>query len=381
MQGVGHLDAEGCERAWADLNQASRSSSEKGPGFRIDSLNSCMHDWNWRKITGIVSLILTKYTEAVRMATELETQWKEFSSSLDPALVSSWEAMSIEPHQEKPNVWTSVFLSKEGAATSITRKLLELNRLEQREQQQTSDHEVGFTALSWVSEGLEIEHQQKRLKDDLKSAGKHLTDCQALEFFNRHSVLSSRIIRNCQNAALFIDIIPFSLESLAEETDGLPEQASLYLPSRLHTSLAQTEHSGRVSTIEYQLRRVDCLRAIHRLKVASIQKKNAVHNKRRNARGEISNTWAQTVIDRLTQCADRAVWEYQNSQSALIALGLSDKDNSLFKPLQQSDLAKLTSILGSDRDLGEGHKQLPWFWSLHGVDKEFGQNVEDEVNK
>jgi hypothetical protein len=53
MPGVGHLDAEGCEHAWADLNQASRSTSEKGLGSRIDALNHCMHDWNWRKITGM----------------------------------------------------------------------------------------------------------------------------------------------------------------------------------------------------------------------------------------------------------------------------------------------------------------------------------------
>jgi hypothetical protein len=32
MFGVGRLDAEGCERAWGDLNQASGSTSEKGPG-------------------------------------------------------------------------------------------------------------------------------------------------------------------------------------------------------------------------------------------------------------------------------------------------------------------------------------------------------------
>ncbi|KEP46100.1 hypothetical protein V565_218900, partial [Rhizoctonia solani 123E] len=48
MEGVGRLDAKGCERAWASLNQASGSTSEKGPGARIDSINHCMNDWNWR---------------------------------------------------------------------------------------------------------------------------------------------------------------------------------------------------------------------------------------------------------------------------------------------------------------------------------------------
>jgi hypothetical protein len=56
MHGVGHLDAEGCERAWADLNQASGSMAEKGPGSRIDARNHCMQDWNWRKTTGMGKL-------------------------------------------------------------------------------------------------------------------------------------------------------------------------------------------------------------------------------------------------------------------------------------------------------------------------------------
>ncbi|KAF8600810.1 hypothetical protein BDV93DRAFT_446802 [Ceratobasidium sp. AG-I] len=53
MTGVRRLDAEGCERAWADLNQASGSTLEKGHGSHIDALNHCMQDWNWHKTTGI----------------------------------------------------------------------------------------------------------------------------------------------------------------------------------------------------------------------------------------------------------------------------------------------------------------------------------------
>lgn len=53
MYGVGRLDAEGCERAWANLNQAAGSTCEKGHGARIEALNHCMQDWNWKKTTGI----------------------------------------------------------------------------------------------------------------------------------------------------------------------------------------------------------------------------------------------------------------------------------------------------------------------------------------
>jgi hypothetical protein len=50
MKGVGCLDGEGGERCWSNLNHTSGSTSEKGPGARIDSLNHIMQQWNWTRI-------------------------------------------------------------------------------------------------------------------------------------------------------------------------------------------------------------------------------------------------------------------------------------------------------------------------------------------
>ncbi|KAG9107753.1 hypothetical protein FRC07_008580 [Ceratobasidium sp. 392] len=256
MQGVGQIDAEGCERAWADLNQASRSSSEKGPGFRIDSLNHCMHDWNWRKIVGMVSLLINKYAEATRMAHDQQEQWKTFDATVDDSDRIAWEKLPITPEQEPgKKTWTSVFISKEGSATSMSQALLELNQQEELEEAGDS-MERGFTAPAWVAEGLEIEIQH------------------------------TRIIQHRQHAAFFMDIAPSIVgvsTSLAEETNGQPENAILYLPSQLGGSLLSTERTQRVQQVEYKLRKVACFRAIHRLKVALIQKKNLIKGKKKQA--------------------------------------------------------------------------------------------------
>ncbi|KAG9077611.1 hypothetical protein FS749_010475 [Ceratobasidium sp. UAMH 11750] len=162
MFGIGRLDAEGCERAWADLNQAARSSSEKGPGFRIDSLNNNMHDWNWRKLIGIVSFLLVKYEEAVRMAEQTESEWQDYNSSIPSEKTSLWAKMSTAPYRDPPNSnkWTSVFISKEGSSTSITRALVELNRLELKERQADTPLENGSTVADWISDELDLEYQQ-----------------------------------------------------------------------------------------------------------------------------------------------------------------------------------------------------------------------------
>lgn len=43
---------------------------------------------------------------------------------------------------------------------SITKTLLELNKLEEQDAQSREDTELGFTAPAWIVEGIEIEYQQ-----------------------------------------------------------------------------------------------------------------------------------------------------------------------------------------------------------------------------
>ncbi|KAG8717568.1 hypothetical protein FRC08_007206 [Ceratobasidium sp. 394] len=258
MFGVGHLNAEGCERAWADLNQVPHSSSEKGPGFCIDSLNNNMHDWNWRKLIGFVSFLLQKNDEAVRMAEQTETEWQEFHSLLPTNKTSIWAKVSTKPYQDAANrnKWTSVFISKEGSSTSITCALIELNQLELKERKGDTPLENGATVADWISDGLDLKYQQQRLVQDVKSFGTDPTDWQSLECSNCQSSIGSWVIYHRQQAALYLNIVPSSnpnSESLAEETDGQPEHTTLYLPSRLGSSLADTDRSRKATNTECKL--------------------------------------------------------------------------------------------------------------------------------
>lgn len=68
MAGVDRLDAEGSEHCWANLNHASGSTSERGPGSRVDGLNHVMQQWNWCKLVGMgarESSLVCKMTDLV----------------------------------------------------------------------------------------------------------------------------------------------------------------------------------------------------------------------------------------------------------------------------------------------------------------------------
>jgi hypothetical protein len=78
---------------------------------------------------------------------------------------------------------------------------------------------------------------------------------------------------------------------------------------------------------------------------------------------------------------DLAIWEYENSRAAMQKLGPVSAEDRIFKPLSSSDLQGLSSILKGDRELGEGSKQLPWFWVLKG-DEQFNEGgIFEEVHE
>ncbi|KAG8739817.1 hypothetical protein FRC11_000560, partial [Ceratobasidium sp. 423] len=271
--------------------------------------------------------------------------------------------------------------------------------------------EPGFTAPSWISEGLDIEKIQAKICNDVKEYGNSITDRQSLDLYNHHVSLSSRISTHRNNAALFIDLTLTShesLPSLAKETDGQPEHVALYLPSHLlqlvsnsgikkkkkgkgnslesHGSvddlvgcrLASTERSNRVLELEVKIRRAECFETLWRVRTACSQKAQMIASKNKNARGEVVNTRVQTMISRLSLHINLAIQDYNTSFEVLQSLGVNAKMLSPLKSLSMQDLTGLTSILSGSRPIGEGKQQLPWFWQAKDQDQVVNNADNDE---
>ncbi|KDN34347.1 hypothetical protein RSAG8_12552, partial [Rhizoctonia solani AG-8 WAC10335] len=380
MFGIGRLDAEGCERAWANLNGASGSTLEKGPGAQTDSLNYCMNDWNWRKMVSMVTFLLKKWKEAVRLSAEMEEAWDVVHDSIPVALSAEWETLSTEPRLVNRK-WTSVFLMDDSAAPSRMRAVLDLNTIESERIIRSGSSEPGFTAPTWLSEGFDIERLQSRLRQDVHSYGTITSSRQSLDVYNRRSALSTRIQLHRERSALFIDVKiaeAGSLQSLAEETDGKPEHAGLYLPSQLTTQLSSTKRSERVIAMEKTLRKAECLETLRRLRTACSQKSQMITGKQKNARGEVANTRAQTAITRLTSRITQAIADYNRSFQALLALGVDEHQARPLEHLAEKHLDGLMSMLKGTRDLGEKERRMPWFWSVRDSQGGEGGISEDE---
>jgi hypothetical protein len=119
MSGVGRLDGEGGEHCWANLNHTAGSTSEKGPGARIDSLSHVMHQWNWTRIVHMrrcsthpncpsliglhpADLLVQKYVEAVQLAEQHQLAFADLDESIASVVRIRWQSMDT-------NCYTSCF--------------------------------------------------------------------------------------------------------------------------------------------------------------------------------------------------------------------------------------------------------------------------------
>ncbi|KAG9098113.1 hypothetical protein FS749_004659 [Ceratobasidium sp. UAMH 11750] len=388
MHGVGRLDAEGCERLWADANQAAGSTSNKGSGACMDSLNHLFQDWNWRKATTIALLLVRKLNDALKASAEKRTQWQEFHECIDPALTSAWLQLNTAPYKVNGK-WRSVYMLKDEKVMSVTKSLQALRELEAESASSSTRSSSPFSAADWLAEGFEIEMQQQRLRQDIKTYGSSPTPHQALDIGRRRQALQQRMMRHCHDASLFYTPEQLGLyvlvgsSSKSQDNAGRPELMALVLPSRLPTfcRCASTEADKSLIELERMLRRAGCLQALARVRTTSQQKALLLKQKQKHVRGEVQSTRVQGMISRLTARVDLAVWEYTNSRTALFALGASEEDEARLKRLTTQDLSGLTSMLQADRSTGEGQRQLPWFWAVRSMkageyDESHGENDE-----
>jgi hypothetical protein len=200
-----------------------------------------------------------------------------------------------------------------------------------------------------------------------------MSDQQALDIYNQRMALFTRITNHRHHAPHFVDILPNEgdlPDSLSEETDGQPEQARLHIPSQLGSRISRTERSERAIDLEVTLRRVECFETLRRVRTALSQKATILEGKRKNARGEIANTRAQTMINRVSLRITQTKDDYNRSYEALRRLGLTASRLRPLIRLQSQHFSGITSILLGQRDLHEGRKRLPWFWGVRDAEAE-----------
>ncbi|KIM65456.1 hypothetical protein SCLCIDRAFT_112881, partial [Scleroderma citrinum Foug A] len=300
---VGCTDGEAPEHGWANINPAASSTKKMGPGTWQDTLNDYFGDWNWKCIMQLGQLTLQKLIEAMKASMEHDRELRELKACIEMPMITEWqrEISKWECDNSKCNPYEICVANFSSTAITQASIQLELTRVEASELQARNDMSPHpeVSAGTLISSGLELEEQQRLLKADISSLSSHPTDNQLAKLQEHVNVLK-RCINNWQSIQLLY--IP-SVAQLRDEDvqPGRPEKVKemkLYLPSEIcdHAScpIKLCEH-------KWKLCEAQAHEALHDLHHFLHLRTHLYKFKVTNVWGQVSNTHAQTTINRTTR--------------------------------------------------------------------------------
>ncbi|KAG1793209.1 uncharacterized protein HD556DRAFT_1432380 [Suillus plorans] len=382
---VGRTDGEAPERGWSNINPVASSTKAMGPGSRRDTLDDHFGDWNWKKshispMTGVT--LLRKMDEANKESEAHQMVFEELHGVLKPETTETWK-IEIEDWEDNPND-SSVTNPFEAKVIPITQAAvrLRLAQLEAAELQQGTDISMhaDVSPSIFITSGIDLESEQRRLKVYREKQGRHPTDTQ-LGTIQRLQNALQRKIDTWRHLQMLYTPAAQLMESGAElpTSDVIEsENCQLWLPSAL---CSKHKHCNeRLLATEWDLQHAQAGDALEEIR-QSLRLRDYMYTFKRDwIRGQIANTRAQNALSRVESRAMAAADKYRAARAAL-----SDLACVLQKvgwEHRYKVLDKKTDVRGMSvpkRGESEGRRQLSWIWLVEGIGDDEDETVQDSL--
>ncbi|QRV77418.1 hypothetical protein RhiJN_05433 [Ceratobasidium sp. AG-Ba] len=363
-QFVGRLEGEGPERVWAHFNEHSGSTSEQGPGMRLDTWCNVACDWSFVKATEMHRTLPSRFREARKSYIEQLREHETLTSSFPRRKIREWESESIEPKDENNDGnWTTPLMDpvlKGGYYETL------------REERETETEAVRLTgrrtgAVRWIADGIELEHSLQNLKDERKALGSKPTARQAELLNSKRLALRDRIDIFMQKRVLHMLEIdepdqPRPLQFVGEDGEWA-EPVELGLPSSYKADTLLKAGVSKLAEIERRLRRGACTDALESVKRLLGGKAAVIKFKNQHLTGQIATTRAESTIQKHTVKILKARQRYLNSRDALLMLEPTETDLDQYRDLQTQDLQTLKTYFEEyAQTTGHGKTSMSWIW-------------------
>ncbi|QRV92025.1 elongator complex protein 1 [Ceratobasidium sp. AG-Ba] len=363
-QFVGRLEGEGPERVWAHFNEHSGSTSEQGPGMRLDTWSNVACDWGFVKVTEMHRTLPARFREAKKAHSEQLREHENLTGTFTQKKIREWESESIEPKDENNNGnWTTPLMDpvlKGGYYETL------------REERESETKAVRLTgrrsgAVRWIADGIELEHSLQNLKDEQKSLGSTPTARQAELLNSRRIALRDRIDVFMQKRVLHMLEIeepdePRPLQFVGEDGEWA-EPIELGLPSSYKSDTLARAGILKLAEIEKRLRRGVCTDALESVKRLLGGKAAAIKFKNQHLSGQIATTRAESTIQKHTVKILKARQRYLSSRDALLKLDPTENDLDQYRDLRTQDLQPLKTYFEEyAQTTGHGKTSMSWIW-------------------
>ncbi|KAF8870835.1 hypothetical protein CPB84DRAFT_1692745 [Gymnopilus junonius] len=357
IKGVGFSDCECPERVWAPHNALSNSTKTQGPGSHQDVLDDHFGFWNWLKYIGLGSTLLRRYKAAVAQCNLQQEGHRGLTASLDPDLVQKWETMcqdweadSFPKKAANPYHLDDAYMSE----AQIKKELAE------EEERRIAEGGVSLhetLVAGFIQMGLDLEEVQRRLKRLNATVASKISTTLGDE----RSITEERNSLRVRLRA-WEKLLPIYIPGLLQYETNLsrssatsqkgekgsdkpqdtpegsssnkPEDAVLWLPSRIPALVRSQVCLAGLPEIEEQLRGAQCMDSLQKLRRILRVKRRMIHFKNKNLHG----TRSRSVIDCVHLKARNAADRYRASRAAKLELAGPGKWEETFRPLNDGDI-------------------------------------------
>ncbi|KAH7918603.1 hypothetical protein BV22DRAFT_1024324 [Leucogyrophana mollusca] len=379
---VGRTDGESPERGWSNINPVASSTKEMGPGSRRDTLDDHFGDWNWKKVVGLGTTLLRKIVEAKAEKMAHRDAFVELDGALKPETTAPWKD-EIEKWEDNPNE-TGIPNPFEAKVTPVTQAAtrLKLAQLEAHDLQQGIDVSLhpNVSPSIFISAGLDLEHEQRRLKADARALGQHATATQKAAIQRSRNTLQRKIDAWRRIQALYtpaVQLLRSNTEVLVATTEELimPEDAPLWLPSAIGN---KTACDNRLRSNEWELRYAQAGDALEEIRQSLRLRSHMITFKRNWIRGQSANTRAQNALNRVSAKTVASAEKYSDAHNALTSLAILLGKvgwQATFKKLDPKEDIRAMEV--PRKGDSEGRRKMSWIWTVEGVDDCEDEGVHD----
>ncbi|KAJ6513670.1 hypothetical protein C8R47DRAFT_1064378 [Mycena vitilis] len=408
MWGAGMTHGEGIEQNWSFSNGAAASTRLMGPGSRHATLEDIFSFHNYDRVLAMHRVLPKRLAVSIKEGTKHRAAFNTFNEGLEalkPEQVATWR-MSVTTWEAKQHTKERTDVSEscdspfDGVEEVSTLREIQLE-IAAEEFLCTDDGvevEREHTPGSFLSMGMELETQQRRLEIDVRAL-KEPTPTQKLAFTKRRTALLKRIHRFRQVQAVYMPALRASLTDEERQVfDGngeqLPEVTRLFMPSEITSATVRVGVCAvGLPEVERRLRVAEAEEALEGVRQGLRTRTMTNRFRLRNYTGQGMLTKGQGILRLINIRIHIAKLRYRYARSALLVLqphgawegrlrvlhdddvrALNERALTAEEKAQNAHWAEIGGAVieggvarASGVARGEGSHTLSWIWYTVGV--------------
>ena len=381
VKGIGQVEGEILETLWASFNPIAGYARTMTKGHRGEIYDEHMRDWNWKKIVGIVSMLVRKQKNAQKESETTKKIYMDINARLHVDDIKRWSELE-EKAMESRGEALDIYHLESSKAPSFAEVQLAWHKEKTKSE--------GSEIFQWIASAILLEMELEEVKYILQYEISRKRTPLQLAFYQKKDQLLTQI-EDCNGEGILLlnlsketevetaietsvendeddieetddeDEESINDEAIEEAKEHLPElnAITVLLPSNIKTKTNINE----AKQFELELRKGQANDALEGLRDALGYKSLILATELRAASSTKQKTRTYNGVQKISKAVAKWARMYRKTRKAMINLNADKPTFEEYKELEQKDLQLNKDISEANRFFQKNYT-LPWFWQL-----------------